>query len=128
MLYAILNGKRTKAKSSLRGQIGESEIDGAPVLCKSGDIRTYWAQDFEGAKGVGHHETSWHKKWKSILDDSRCEVVFHEEAHRLDIMGKGKCFDTGEVSDVAIEVQMSEIDIRDIKKELSFIITQPVER
>lgn len=114
MIIALHNGKRKRAETAGRGEMGICPWSGFPVKAHVGAIRQYWAYIDKTPifKNGYEPESEWHMSWKELIEDQYCEVVFGENnEHRADILG---------AQDTVVEIQKSVIDIRDSRKRTEF--------
>jgi competence protein CoiA len=88
MLYA-LNGYGEKVPATPKGR-AFCPVCRCDVIAKCGSkIARHWAHKHCSACDPWPEETAWHVAWKSIIKESRCEVIIQRSGriHRADIVG-----------------------------------------
>lgn len=107
MLYA-LNGGGEKVPATPKGR-AFCPVCSSDVIAKCGSkIARHWAHMHRSACDPWSEETAWHVAWKSIVKESRCEVVIRKDdmVHRADVVGN---------RNTVIELQHSSISPDEIR-------------
>jgi len=102
MLYAIINGKKTKAQ---KGLMAICPGCGRDVFAACGEINIHhWRHELKSNCSYFGNETAWHLAWKLLFPEKYTEIVKGD--HRADVLLPGG---------TCVEFQNSSITIDEIQ-------------